>query len=60
MDTDFNHMVRYEKIRKDITRYHKICPVRETRFTMILDLYFSDQLFAYALGNDKDNNKEKK
>ena len=51
-------MVRYEKIRRDITRYHKICPVRETRFTIILDLYFSDQLFAYALGNDKDNNKE--
>ena len=58
MDTYFNHMVRYEKIRRDITRYHKICPGRETCLTIILDLYFSDQLFAYALGNDKENNKE--
>ena len=51
-------MVRYEKIRKDITKYHNIYPGRETRLTIILDLYFSDQLFAYALGNDKENNKE--
>ena len=51
-------MVKYEKIRKDITIYHKICPGRETRLTIILDLYFSDQLFACALGNDKDKNKE--